>query len=196
MLGQHFNEESDYSEENTCDNKVFCSTILQPFQFEPEQKKTCGNESHERETKLIHASYILQQEISIGANVDIQKAKREKQIAFVVERWMPCLLLRLKSWSAWEKFRHPAFMGNCPTISPHVSLIYLVDEIFLFLVYLNEMRTLAEYDFVSLRFLVLIKWNEGGESRISFCYLRVLRASPQTCHKRSGVIQCVQSACR
>ena len=86
------------------------------------------------------------------------------------------------------KFRHPAFMGNCPTISPHVSLIYLVDEIFLFLVYLNEMRTLAEYDFVSLLFLVLIKWNEGGESRISFCYLRVLRPSPQTSHKQSGVI--------
>ena len=60
MLGLHFNEESDCSEENTCDNKVFCSTIFQPFQFEPEQEKTCGNESHERETKLIHASYISQ----------------------------------------------------------------------------------------------------------------------------------------
>ena len=33
-----------------------CSTILQPFQFEPEHKKTCGNESHEKEAKSIHAS--------------------------------------------------------------------------------------------------------------------------------------------
>ena len=35
----YFNEESDYSEVNTCGNDVFCSTILQPFQFESEQKK-------------------------------------------------------------------------------------------------------------------------------------------------------------
>ena len=34
----YFNEESDYSEENTSDNEVFRSTILQPFQSEPEQK--------------------------------------------------------------------------------------------------------------------------------------------------------------
>ena len=33
-----FNEESD-SEENTSDNEDFRSTILQSFQFEPEQKK-------------------------------------------------------------------------------------------------------------------------------------------------------------
>ena len=25
----------------------FCTTIFQLFQFNPEQKKTCGNESHE-----------------------------------------------------------------------------------------------------------------------------------------------------
>ena len=45
-----FNEASDYSEENTSDNEDFRSIILQPFQFESEQKKTCGNESHEKET--------------------------------------------------------------------------------------------------------------------------------------------------
>ena len=33
------NEESDYSEENASDDEDFRSTILQPFQFEPEQKK-------------------------------------------------------------------------------------------------------------------------------------------------------------
>ena len=55
----YFNEESDHSEENTSDNEDFCSSILQPFQFDFVQKKTCGNESHERETtetKHIHAS--------------------------------------------------------------------------------------------------------------------------------------------
>ena len=56
MSDLYFNEASDYSEENTNGNENFCSTILQPFQFEPEQKKTCGNESHEKETKHIHAS--------------------------------------------------------------------------------------------------------------------------------------------
>ena len=36
-------EQSDYSEEITCDNKNFHSIILQPFQFEPEENKTRGN---------------------------------------------------------------------------------------------------------------------------------------------------------
>ena len=39
MSDLHFNEESDYSEENTYDNEDFCSTILQPFQVESKQKK-------------------------------------------------------------------------------------------------------------------------------------------------------------
>ena len=43
-----FNEESDYSEENTGRNEEFHSKILQSFQFEPGQKKACGNESHEK----------------------------------------------------------------------------------------------------------------------------------------------------
>ena len=43
----YFNEESDYSNENTIDNEDLNSTILQPFQFELEQKKTCDNERHE-----------------------------------------------------------------------------------------------------------------------------------------------------
>ena len=54
-----FNKESDYSEENTSGNEDFRSTIFQPFQFESEpkkKKKTCGNESHENETKLIYNS--------------------------------------------------------------------------------------------------------------------------------------------
>ena len=47
IIDLYFNEESHDSEENTCDNEVFRSTILQPFQFD---------ESHEKETKHIHAS--------------------------------------------------------------------------------------------------------------------------------------------
>ena len=39
MSDLYFNEESDYSEENTSDNEYFRSTILETFQFEPEQKK-------------------------------------------------------------------------------------------------------------------------------------------------------------
>ena len=49
MSDLYFNEVSDFSEENTSKNEDFGSTILQPFQFVPEQKKTCSNESHEKE---------------------------------------------------------------------------------------------------------------------------------------------------
>ena len=56
MSDLYFNAESDYSEENTSDNEHFRSTILQPFQFEPEQKVTCGNENHKKKTKHIHTS--------------------------------------------------------------------------------------------------------------------------------------------
>ena len=38
MPDLYFNEENDYSEENTKENEDFRSTILQPFVFEPEQK--------------------------------------------------------------------------------------------------------------------------------------------------------------
>ena len=45
----NFNKEVDYSEENANGSKDFPSTIHEPFQFEPEQKKICGHESHEKE---------------------------------------------------------------------------------------------------------------------------------------------------
>ena len=35
-----FNEESDYFDQNTSDTEDFCSTILQSFQLEPEEKKS------------------------------------------------------------------------------------------------------------------------------------------------------------
>ena len=43
------------------------STILQLFQFEPEHKKTCGNDSHEKEAKPIHASAADLLHIRIGS---------------------------------------------------------------------------------------------------------------------------------
>ena len=63
MSDLYFNEESDYSEED------FSSTILQPFQFEPEEKKTCGNESHEKKAKHINTSSADLLHIRIG-NLD------------------------------------------------------------------------------------------------------------------------------
>ena len=69
MSDLYFNEESDYSEEYTNDNEDFRSTILQPFQFDLEQKRTCDNESHEKETKYIHASTADFLHIKIG-NLD------------------------------------------------------------------------------------------------------------------------------
>ena len=66
MSDLYFNEESDYSEKNKCVNKVFRSTILQPFQFAPEQKKMCGNESHQNKTNHIHSSAADLLHIRIG----------------------------------------------------------------------------------------------------------------------------------
>ena len=61
MSHLHFNEESEYSVENTCKNEVFRSTILH----------------HRKNTKHIHAPaadlfhIVLEKEISIGANAAI-----------------------------------------------------------------------------------------------------------------------------
>ena len=52
MSDLYFKKESYYYKENTIDNEAFTSNILQLFQFEPEQKKTYGNESHEKKITL------------------------------------------------------------------------------------------------------------------------------------------------
>ena len=87
---------------------------LRKIQFESEQKKTCGNESREKETKYIYA--IATDYMSIG-NLDWCKCRHCRNEV----REMDCLccreVLRLKSQSAKEAYRHPAFMGNCPTFS-------------------------------------------------------------------------------
>ena len=59
--------------------------------------------------------YILGKVISIGANADIVKSKREKEIGFVVERWLQFLLLWLNSKGTRVASHHPAFMSNCLT---------------------------------------------------------------------------------
>ena len=61
-----FNEKSDYSKENISSNEVFRSTIFQSFQFEPEQRKTWGNEGYEKETKHSCASAAYLLHIRIG----------------------------------------------------------------------------------------------------------------------------------
>ena len=72
----YFNEERDYSEEDTCDNKVFRSTILQQFQFKLEKVFTCGKERYENETKHIHASAANLLHIRIG-NLDWCKLQKQ-----------------------------------------------------------------------------------------------------------------------
>ena len=57
MSDLYFNEEIDYSEGNTCDKEVFCSTILQLFQLELEQKKTSVVRAMKKKLNiLVHAS--------------------------------------------------------------------------------------------------------------------------------------------
>ena len=62
----YFSEESNYFEQNTYNNKVLRCNILQPFYFEAEQKKTCGNEIREKETTYIQASAANLLHIWIG----------------------------------------------------------------------------------------------------------------------------------
>ena len=81
MSDLYFNEENDYSEENTSENEDFRSAFLRPFLFKPEQEKACGNEGHDKETRYIDASVayllhtVLEQEIPIGANAHIAKSE-------------------------------------------------------------------------------------------------------------------------
>ena len=82
--GFKFNEDSDYSEENTSGNEDFCSAILESFQFELELKKMCGNESNKKEAKHIYASSANLLHIRIGninwSNEDIARLKQKKKI--------------------------------------------------------------------------------------------------------------------
>ena len=75
-----FNEESD-SEENTSDNEDFHSTILQSFQFEPEQKKCMVMRAMTKKLNIFMLQLriydILDYKIPTGANADIAKTKQD-----------------------------------------------------------------------------------------------------------------------
>ena len=83
MSDLYFNEESDYSEQNTSDNEDFRSTILQPFKFEPEQKKMPVNESHEKETTgaVVHRYSFFNK----AAGLSETKPVLELPICYIVE---------------------------------------------------------------------------------------------------------------
>ena len=79
----------------------------------------------QEETKHIHASAadllhtVLEQEISIGTNADIAKAKREKQIVFVAE--VDAMLIGLTKVSEREGSALPSrFYGHLPDYQSHV----------------------------------------------------------------------------
>ena len=62
-------------------NKVFHSTILQAFQFEPEQKVRVVMRAMRKKINkftLLLLIYYIWEEISIQVNADIARAKREK----------------------------------------------------------------------------------------------------------------------
>ena len=57
MSDLYFNEESDDSEENTYTIiKSFAPPFFNHFSLSLNRKKMCGEESHEKQTKHIHAS--------------------------------------------------------------------------------------------------------------------------------------------
>ena len=49
------NKQNDYSEENTCVTS-FAPPVFNRLRLILNRKRTCGNESHEKQTKHIHAS--------------------------------------------------------------------------------------------------------------------------------------------
>ena len=106
--------------------------------------------------------YILEWEILTSANADIAKMKRQKSIVFIVEWWMQCLWLQLKSRSAREASRQANFIGNWLTVS-HTCLLYLPRKWVFFVPGVAERNEHAGWNesFIFL-FLVLIRWNEEG----------------------------------
>ena len=88
MSDLYFNEENDYSEEHSSENEDFRSTILQPFLFERvvnrnrKRKKRVVTRDMTKKLNIFTLQlpiyYILEYEISIGANADIATTKQEK----------------------------------------------------------------------------------------------------------------------
>ena len=156
-----------------------------------------GNDSYEKKKHLRFSCLQgkIEQEISngYGANAGIAKTKRQKQIIFVVQRqrWMQCILIRLKTHSARVASRHQLLWATAQLLVTCFSLIYLVDEFsFLLLEQRNEMRMLGD-----LRFYLFVSGvNQaecGREVSPRFPFVippRSVRTSPQTSCQRGGVI--------
>ena len=114
----YFKEESDYSEENTCEN------VLSTISVWAWPENTCGNESYEKGNKYIHSSAADLLHIRIG-NRNWCKCGHLKNEA----REIDCLCCRevaakllasAKILEREEVSRHPAFIGIYPTIN-HTS---------------------------------------------------------------------------
>ena len=104
--------------------------MLKPFDMEPGKaipKKPFVSEEKNNCEKEVN---LTTPQNSIG-HIDLCKCGCEcKLMAAFAESFS--LLLHLKSKTARRASHHSAFIGNCPTISHACSLIYLVDELFLF----------------------------------------------------------------
>ena len=99
----------------------------------------CGNEYCEKETKhmlQLLTYYILDQGISIDANVDIAKVKEKKQIVFV-----DAMLIALAKILECKGSIFPSsFYVQLSNYQPYLH----VDEFLLFLLELNKIRMLDE----------------------------------------------------
>ena len=129
-----FNEESDYSEENTCHNEVYRSTSLH----------------HRKKLNTLTfqvSSYYIQyqnRKSQLMQMRDIAKPKREKQIVFFCGEVDAMLIALAKIPEGEESILTSSFYWRPLNCQLHISLIHLIDEFFLFLVQLNETRRLGE----------------------------------------------------
>ena len=93
MSHLYFNEQSDYSDENTCGNEVFRLPFL---------TISVWAWTDESAAALLHIRIGNLQKALQKWSIEIWlMIKRNKEIdVFVVERWIQCLLFRIKSQSA------------------------------------------------------------------------------------------------
>ena len=124
ILKIYFNKESDFSEENTTDNKYFRSTFFNHFSLSLTRKKSCGNESHEKETNHIHASVVDLLHIRIG-NLNWCKwehcKNKAKEIDCLCCREVDVMLDASAKTSQHEGSISPSsFRGQLPNCYSHV----------------------------------------------------------------------------
>ena len=122
----YFNEESYYSEEIADEVKTFLPPFFNDFCLSLEQKKTCGNERHEKETQHIHAFaadllYVRKKNLDWCKCWHCINAAREID-CLCCREVDAMLIVRLKSQGTKEASCHPAYMGICLTISHTLAL--------------------------------------------------------------------------